>query len=79
MPQALGAMGIKAVLKRILNTLGYRGVLISNTIIVGILMMVFATIGLRTPIWVIVFWPLLWGVFIAAIHQHEHAGLRRHH
>jgi MFS family permease len=63
MPQALGAMGIKAVLKRILNTLGYRGVLISNTIIVGILMMLFATIGLSTPIWVILILAFVYGAF----------------
>jgi hypothetical protein len=80
MPQALGAMGIKAVLKQVLNALGYRGVLISNTIIVGILMMTFRRDWLRTP-----------GVahrsscislrrfFFPAIHQHEHPCLRRHH
>jgi EmrB/QacA subfamily drug resistance transporter len=63
MPQALGAMGIKAVLKQVLNLLGYRGVLISNTIIVGILMMVFATIGLRTPVWLIVLLAFGYGAF----------------
>ena len=63
MPQALGAMAVKAVLKQILNALGYRGVLISNTIIVGILMMVFAAIGLRTPIWVIVSLAFGYGAF----------------
>jgi EmrB/QacA subfamily drug resistance transporter len=63
MPQALGAMGIKAVLSRVLNLLGYRGVLISNTIIVGILMMVFAAIGLHTPVWLIVSLAFAYGAF----------------
>jgi EmrB/QacA subfamily drug resistance transporter len=62
-PQALGALGIKAVLKRVLNFFGYRGVLISNTIIVGILMMLFATIGLRTPVWLIVLLAFGYGAF----------------
>jgi MFS family permease len=63
MPQALGAMGIKAVLSRVLNLLGYRGVLISNTIIVGVLMMGFAAIGLHTPVWVIVLLAFVYGAF----------------
>jgi EmrB/QacA subfamily drug resistance transporter len=63
MPQALGAMGIKVVLKQVLNLLGYRGVLISNTIIVGILMMGFATIGLHTPVWLIVLLAFVYGAF----------------
>jgi len=63
MPQALGAMGIKAVLKQVLNLIGYRGVLISNTIIVGILMMTFAVIGLRTPAWLIVLLAFGYGAF----------------
>ena len=45
MPQALGAMSIKAVIRRLLATFGYRGVLISNTIIIGILLLLFTTIG----------------------------------
>jgi EmrB/QacA subfamily drug resistance transporter len=63
MPQALGAMGIKAVLSRLLNRLGYRGVLVSNTIIVGILMMGFAVIGLHTPVWLILLIAFAYGAF----------------
>ena len=41
--------------------LGYRGVLISNTMILGVLLMLFATIGLHTPVWFIVMLAyLLW-------------------
>lgn len=54
MPQAVAAMCMKAVMPRLLATIGYRWVLIANTIILGMLLMVFATIGLGTPIWVIV-------------------------
>jgi EmrB/QacA subfamily drug resistance transporter len=63
MPQALGAMGIKIVLTRVLNSLGYRAVLISNTVLVGLLMMVFATIGLQTPVWLILLLAFCYGSF----------------
>ena len=33
---------------------GYRGVLVTNTMIIGMLLILFATIGVRTPVWVIV-------------------------
>src|ERR1700743_1145686 len=35
MPQALAAMSMKAIMPRLLSTLGYRGVLTSNTLILG--------------------------------------------
>jgi len=63
MPQALGALGIKMILSRLLNLTGYRTVLISNTVIVGVLMMLFATIGLNTPVWVIVLLAFAYGAF----------------
>src|ERR1700678_4319434 len=61
MPQAVASIGIKAIMPRILSRVGYRGVLISNTLILGVLLMVFATIGLRTPVWAIVLLALLYG------------------
>src|SRR6202453_4087743 len=61
MPQAIASMSMKAVMPRILRRVGYRGVLISNTLILGVLLMVFATIGLRTPVWAIVLLALLYG------------------
>src|ERR1022692_3628991 len=54
MPQALAAMSTKVLLPKILTRLGYRGVLISNTVILGGLLMVFATIAMGTPVWMIV-------------------------
>jgi EmrB/QacA subfamily drug resistance transporter len=63
MPQAIASMSMKVVMSRILTRMGYRGVLISNTVIIGGLLLLFATIGLRTPIWAIVLFALLYGGF----------------
>lgn len=63
MPQALGAMSIKAVIRRLLATFGYRGVLVSNTIIIGILLIVFSTIGQHTPVWFILLLAYFYGGF----------------
>jgi EmrB/QacA subfamily drug resistance transporter len=63
MPQAIASMSMKTIMPRLLRRIGYRGVLISNTLILGILLMVFATIGLRTPVWVIVLQAFLYGAF----------------
>src|ERR1700691_3275882 len=63
MPQAIAAMSMKMFMPRLLSRFGYRGVLISNTLILGVLLMVFATIGLRTPVWVIVLQAFFYGAF----------------
>jgi len=63
MPQAIAAMSIKPFMPGLLRRVGYRGVLISNTVILGVLLMVFATIGLRTPVWGIVLQAFLYGGF----------------
>jgi len=39
---------------KILEGVGFRGVLISNTIVLGLLLMLFATVGTDTALWVIV-------------------------
>jgi len=62
-PQAIAAMTMKLFLQQLLTRLGYRGVLISNTVILGILILLFATIGLHTPIWGIVLLAFLYGGF----------------
>jgi EmrB/QacA subfamily drug resistance transporter len=54
MPQAIAAMSLKVTMPRILARLGYRAVLISNTLIIGLLILLFATIGKSTPVWLIV-------------------------
>ena len=63
MPQALASMSTKFLLPKILNRVGYRGVLVSNTVILGILLMLFAMIGLRTPVWMIVLLAFCYGAF----------------
>ena len=63
MPQAIAAMSMKVIMPRLLALLGYRGVLISNTVIIGLLLLGFATIGLHTPIWLIVLQAFLYGAF----------------
>ena len=76
MPQAIAAMSLKMTMPRILARFGYRVVLISNTVILGLLISLFATIGVGTPVWLIVSEHVLLRVFqLAAIYQHEHAGL----
>jgi MFS family permease len=61
MPQAAAAMSTKFLMPKILDRLGYRTVLISNTVILGILLMLFATIGRGTPIWLIVLQAFCYG------------------
>ena len=61
MPQALAAMSMKVVMPRLLSAMGYRWVLISNTIILGLLLLLFATVGIHTPVWVIVLQAFCYG------------------
>jgi EmrB/QacA subfamily drug resistance transporter len=63
MPQALGAMSIKAFLRPLLALLGYRGVLISNTFVIGVLLAFFSIIGPQTSVWLIVGLAYLYGAF----------------
>jgi EmrB/QacA subfamily drug resistance transporter len=63
MPQAIAAMSLKPTMPRILARFGYRSVLISNTILLGLLILVFATIGASTPTWLIVLLALCFGFF----------------
>jgi EmrB/QacA subfamily drug resistance transporter len=63
MPQAIAAMSTKFLMPKVLARVGYRGVLISNTVILGLLLLLFATIGLRTPVWVIVLQAFCYGMF----------------
>src|SRR6202142_3234056 len=63
MPQAIAAMSLKLTMPRILARFGYRAVLISNTLILGLLIILFATIGVGTPIWIIVAQAFCFGFF----------------
>jgi len=63
MPQAFAAMSTKFLMPRILDRFGYRRVLISNTIILGLLLMLFATVSAGTPVWVIALQAFCYGAF----------------
>ncbi len=63
MPQAIAAMSLKLVMPGILARLGYRKVLISNTLILGAMILGFATIGPETPVWRIVLTVFIYGFF----------------
>jgi len=63
MPQAIAAMSLKLTMPKILARFGYRAVLVSNTIIIGLFIMLFATIGRRTPVWLIVMEVFCYGFF----------------
>jgi hypothetical protein len=63
MPQAIAAMSLKLTMPKILARVGYRGVLISNTVIIGVLIILFATIGPGTPVWLIVIQAFCFGFF----------------
>jgi EmrB/QacA subfamily drug resistance transporter len=63
MPQAAAAMSLKMTMPGILARFGYRAVLISNTVTLGILILLFATIGAGTPIWLVVIQLFAFGFF----------------
>jgi EmrB/QacA subfamily drug resistance transporter len=63
MPQALAAMSLKLTLPRILRKFGYRRVLISNTVMLGAMMILFSTIDVGTPIWLIALQAFIYGFF----------------
>lgn len=61
MPQAAAAMSTKFLMPKILDRFGYRTVLMSNTVVLGLLLMLFATIRPGTPIWLIVLQAFCYG------------------
>jgi EmrB/QacA subfamily drug resistance transporter len=63
MPQAIAAMSLKLTMPMILRRFGYRFVLISNTLILGAMIVGFATIGPGTPVWLIVVQLFIFGFF----------------
>jgi EmrB/QacA subfamily drug resistance transporter len=62
-PQAFAAMSLKITMPIILRRVGYRRVLLSNTIIIGLMILLFATIGAGTPVWLIVIQLFVFGFF----------------
>jgi EmrB/QacA subfamily drug resistance transporter len=63
MPQALAAMSLKMSMPLVLTRFGYRRVLIYNTVIIGTILVLFATIGPGTPVWLIVLQAFCFGFF----------------
>ena len=63
MSQAFAAMSLKMTMPRILARFGYRAVLVSNTLMLGVVILLFATIGRTTPVWLIVAQVFAFGLF----------------
>jgi EmrB/QacA subfamily drug resistance transporter len=63
MPQAIASMSLKPMMPRILARFGYRAVLVSNTLLIGVQILLFASIGIRTPVWLIVAEVFCYGFF----------------
>jgi len=61
MPQAIAAMSLKVTMPKILSRFGYRRVLMTNTIALGIMIASFATIGPSTPVPLIVLQVFCYG------------------
>ena len=60
-PQAAAAVALKFATPRILVRFGYQAVLISNALIIGIMLFLFATIGLHTAAWAIILMTFFYG------------------
>jgi EmrB/QacA subfamily drug resistance transporter len=65
MPQALGAMSSKVFVRYELAFFGYRTMLIGNTVALGGMLMLFATVGPATPVWMICFQAMIYGVLMS--------------
>jgi EmrB/QacA subfamily drug resistance transporter len=63
MPQALAAMSLKLTMPHILKKLGYRKVLIANTVALGLMIFLFSTIDAVTPVWLIAAMAFTYGFF----------------
>jgi Na+/melibiose symporter-like transporter len=60
-PQAAAAMCIKVVIAKLLRRFGYHSVLIANTVLLGVTLMLFATVSPGTPFWLIVLQAFCYG------------------
>lgn len=63
MPQALAAMGMKLISRPILARFGHRTTLLTNTVLLGLTIMVFTQVGPGTPWWAIIALSFLQGFF----------------
>jgi EmrB/QacA subfamily drug resistance transporter len=53
LPQSVTAISLKLTMPKILTRFGYRRVLVTNTILLGVLIGIFATVNGHTPAWLI--------------------------
>ena len=67
MPQPLAAMTLKMIVPRILNRFGYRRILMFNTMALGVLIALFATVTAATPAWLILAQAFCFG-FLMSLH-----------
>jgi len=65
MPQALGAMTSKSFVRYTLAFFGYRNLLIGNTIALGLMLMMFGTVGPTTPVLMICAQALIYGILMS--------------
>jgi MFS family permease len=63
MPQALAAISFKFTLPVILRRFGYRQVLIANTVMLGVMLMIFSLIDVGTPPWAVGLLAFAYGFF----------------
>jgi EmrB/QacA subfamily drug resistance transporter len=63
MPQALAAITFKFTLPMILKRFGYRQVLIVNTVMLGVMLLLFSAIDVGTPAWLIAALAFGYGFF----------------
>ncbi len=61
LPQSIAAISLKATTPMILRRFGYRRLLLTNTLLLGLLIVCFATVGLRTPVLLICVQALAFG------------------
>lgn len=65
MPQAAGALGSKIFVQYALAAVGYRTLLLGNTILLGIMLILFGTIGPATPAWLICVQGAVYGILMS--------------
>jgi EmrB/QacA subfamily drug resistance transporter len=63
-PQALGSISAKWAVNRVLNRLGYRRLLLGNTVVVAIALASFALMDSTTPVWLIAGMVFIYGSFM---------------
>lgn len=63
LPQAISSLGMKTLMPAILARFGYRTVLLVNTVMCGVMIMSFWTVGTETPLWRIVAQSFVLGFF----------------